>query len=137
LFATTAILARPHVTQDALSLLEPLTQDTSPVVRQGAFIAQALVMLQQPNTHPKIDATRKLFQKVIADKHEDVSAKFGAIYAQGILEAGALLSWLVCGCFIFHCLEWVYLLLPLPPHPCSQAAGTPPSLWLVTTATWT
>eukprot|EP00048_Salpingoeca_helianthica_P022316 m.17581 g.17581 ORF g.17581 m.17581 type:complete len:928 (-) comp7164_c0_seq1:44-2827(-) len=74
--------------KDALSLLDALAQDSSSIVRQGAFIAQALVMLQQPNTHPKIDATRKLFQKVIADKHEDMVAKFGAIFAQGILEAG-------------------------------------------------
>lgn len=74
--------------KDALSLIETLTQDSSSIVRQGAFIAQALIMLQQPNTHPKIEATRKLFQKVIADKHEDIAAKFGAIFAQGILEAG-------------------------------------------------
>ena len=90
-----------------------MTQDSSAMVRQGALVALALVMIQQPNHHPKVclqspfsprlctqlffplsltlkaESTRKLFQKVAADKHEDMLAKFGAIYAQGIMEAGA------------------------------------------------
>lgn len=31
---------------------------------------------------------REYFAKVIADKHEDGLAKFGAIIAQGIIDAG-------------------------------------------------
>ena len=31
---------------------------------------------------------RDLYAKVIGDKHEDVMAKFGAILAQGIIDAG-------------------------------------------------
>merc|ERR1711915_1043868 len=31
---------------------------------------------------------RALYTKVISDKHEDVMAKFGAILAQGIIDAG-------------------------------------------------
>lgn len=31
---------------------------------------------------------RQLYSKVINDKHDDVMAKFGAILAQGILDAG-------------------------------------------------
>jgi 26S proteasome regulatory subunit N2 len=31
---------------------------------------------------------RALYAKVIVDKHEDVMAKFGAILAQGIIDAG-------------------------------------------------
>lgn len=31
---------------------------------------------------------RQLYAKVINDKHDDVMAKFGAILAQGILDAG-------------------------------------------------
>lgn len=31
---------------------------------------------------------RQLYTKVISDKHEDVMAKFGAILAQGIIDAG-------------------------------------------------
>lgn len=31
---------------------------------------------------------REMYAKTIADKHEDVMAKFGCILAQGILDAG-------------------------------------------------
>ena len=31
---------------------------------------------------------RELYARVISDKHEDVMAKFGAILAQGIIDAG-------------------------------------------------
>ena len=35
---------------------------------------------------------RNLYSKVIADKHDDVMAKFGAIMAQGIIDAGKFFS---------------------------------------------
>ena len=31
---------------------------------------------------------RQMYSKVIADKHEDVMAKFGSILAQGIIDGG-------------------------------------------------
>lgn len=65
-----------------------MTTDSVPFVRQGALVALALIMMQAPNSHPKAESTRKLYAKVIADKHEDVLAKMGAIYAQGLMEAG-------------------------------------------------
>merc|ERR1711874_118348 len=37
---------------------------------------------------PKVKDFRALYAKVISDKHEDVMAKFGAILAQGIIDAG-------------------------------------------------
>ena len=37
---------------------------------------------------PQMKHFRELYAKVIADKHEDVMAKFGAIMAQGIIDAG-------------------------------------------------
>lgn len=74
--------------KEAIALIEPMLQDTSNFVRQGALIALALIMVQQPNSHPKSDSIRQVFVKVIADKHEDPLAKFGAIYAQGIIESG-------------------------------------------------
>lgn len=36
---------------------------------------------------------RALYAKVIVDKHEDVMAKFGAILAQGIIDAGKCLKY--------------------------------------------
>jgi 26S proteasome regulatory subunit N2 len=44
----------PFLPQDALSLLETMTQDSSPIVRQGALVATALVMMNQPVHHPKV-----------------------------------------------------------------------------------
>ena len=38
----------------------------------------------------KVKTFRELYSKTISDKHEDVMAKFGAILAQGILDAGKL-----------------------------------------------
>jgi len=36
----------------------------------------------------QVNQFRQLYAKVINDKHDDVMAKFGAILAQGILDAG-------------------------------------------------
>ncbi|KAG1171516.1 hypothetical protein G6F70_002255 [Rhizopus microsporus] len=74
---------------DALELLEPMTKDPVDFVRQGAFISQAMILIQQTeNTNPKVAAVRKMYEKVIGDKHEDPMAKFGAVLAQGIIDAG-------------------------------------------------
>ena len=75
--------------KEALGLLEPLTNDPVNFVRQGALIASALVIIQQTEaTCPKMKDFRQLYNKVITDKHEDSIAKFGAILAQGIIDAG-------------------------------------------------
>ena len=75
--------------KEAVALLEPMTNDPVNYVRQGALIASALVLIQQTEvTCPKVKDFRALYSKVISDKHEDVMAKFGAILAQGIIDAG-------------------------------------------------
>ncbi|KAI9517328.1 26S proteasome non-ATPase regulatory subunit 1, partial [Dissostichus eleginoides] len=75
--------------KEAINLLEPMTNDPVNYVRQGALIASALIMVQQTEvTCPKVNQFRQLYSKVINDKHDDVMAKFGAILAQGILDAG-------------------------------------------------
>ncbi|XP_072428502.1 26S proteasome non-ATPase regulatory subunit 1 [Chiloscyllium punctatum] len=75
--------------KDAINLLEPMTNDPVNYVRQGALIASALLLIQQTEiTCPKVSQFRQLYAKVINDKHDDVMAKFGAILAQGILDAG-------------------------------------------------
>lgn len=74
---------------DALELLEPMTKDPVDFVRQGAFMSQAMILIQQTeNTNPKVASVRKLYEKIISDKHEDPMAKFGAVLAQGIIDAG-------------------------------------------------
>merc|ERR1711910_218474 len=55
----------------------------------GALIASAMILVQQTEqTCSKVKDFRALYAKVISDKHEDVMAKFGAILAQGIIDAG-------------------------------------------------
>merc|ERR1712168_24916 len=75
--------------KEALGLIEPMKNDPTNYVRQGALIASAMVLVQQTEvTCPKVKEFRALYAKVISDKHEDVMAKFGAILAQGIIDAG-------------------------------------------------
>merc|ERR1719357_1637599 len=75
--------------KEALGLIEPMKNDPTNYVRQGALIASAMILVQQTEqTCPKVKDFRALYQKVITDKHEDVMAKFGAILAQGIIDSG-------------------------------------------------
>lgn len=56
---------------------------------QGALIALALVYMQHSEVQsPKSAEVRKLLEKIIGDKHEDVMTKFGAVLASGIIDAG-------------------------------------------------
>ncbi|MDP2434246.1 MAG: HEAT repeat domain-containing protein, partial [archaeon] len=73
----------------ALDLLEPMTRDDKDFVRQGAFIAISMVLLQTSAAdEPAVTKFRALFQERIAYKHEPLMAKFGAILASGIIDAG-------------------------------------------------
>merc|ERR1719429_186997 len=75
--------------KEAIALIEPMTNDPVNYVRQGALIASALILVQHTEqTCPKVKEFRTMYAKVISDKHEDVMAKFGAILAQGIIDAG-------------------------------------------------
>lgn len=75
--------------KEAIALLDPMTNDPVNFVRQGALIASAMILIQQTeSTCPRVKDFRALYAKVIVDKHEDVMAKFGAILAQGIIDAG-------------------------------------------------
>ncbi|WPG97257.1 26S proteasome regulatory subunit rpn2 [Acrodontium crateriforme] len=74
---------------EAIDLLEPMTKDSVDFVRQGAFIALAMIMVQQNDAmNPKVSAIRKQLQKAVADRHEDAMAKFGCALALGIIDAG-------------------------------------------------
>merc|ERR1712226_1510541 len=75
--------------KEAIALIEPMTNDPVNYVRQGALIASALILVQHTEqTCPKVKEFRTMYAKVISEKHEDVMAKFGAILAQGIIDAG-------------------------------------------------
>eukprot|EP01137_Pigoraptor_chileana_P000786 Opistho-2@37491 len=75
--------------REAVAILEPMASDAVSFVRQGALIALAMVLVQQNDTqNPKAGAVRRLYEKVLKDKHEDSMARFGAIIGQGIIDAG-------------------------------------------------
>lgn len=76
--------------REAIALLEPMAKfDPVNFVRQGALMASAMILIQQTDqTCPKVTFFRQLYTQVITNKHEDVMAKYGAILAQGIIDAG-------------------------------------------------
>jgi len=73
----------------AIELLWKLTKDSVDFVRQGAFIALAMVLIQRSEMQePKVKEFRETTEKIVADKHEDSMTKFGCIIAIGIINAG-------------------------------------------------
>merc|ERR1719352_1428493 len=74
---------------DAHNMLQPLMSDASDFVRQGAIISLGLLYMQtSPGKTERVKEFRDKLQKVIGDKHEDVMTRFGAILANGIMDAG-------------------------------------------------
>lgn len=75
--------------EDAIDLLEPMMKDSVDFVRQGAYIAMAMVLVETNEAmNPKVREIRKQFQKTVGDRHEDAMAKFGCAIALGIIDAG-------------------------------------------------
>lgn len=66
---------------EAQSVLEPLLKDSVDFVRQGALLALALVLMQQPES--RLESFRAHLEKTLADKHEEVMCRMGAIMATG------------------------------------------------------
>ncbi|KAI9894905.1 MAG: proteasome regulatory particle base subunit [Vezdaea aestivalis] len=74
---------------EAIDLLEPMVKDPTDFVRQGAWIAMAMILIQHNEAmNPKIALIRKALLKTIANRHEDAMAKFGCALALGIIDAG-------------------------------------------------
>ena len=75
--------------KEALELLEPLALDRVDFVRQGALIAQSMVLMQLNEVQePKVADFRKHLQKTWSTRNEEVMCKLGAILSAGILDAG-------------------------------------------------
>ncbi|KIY63518.1 26S proteasome regulatory complex, non-ATPase subcomplex, Rpn2/Psmd1 subunit [Cylindrobasidium torrendii FP15055 ss-10] len=75
--------------QDAVEILEPMTKDSVDFVRQGAFVALGMILVEQSEAAaPSLASTRALYSKVVSDKHEDPVARFGAAMGQGLIDAG-------------------------------------------------
>ena len=66
-----------------------MCKDPVDFVRQGACISLAMILQQQNEVlNPRLGAVRKIFEKIISDKHEDPMAKMGGALAQGLIDAG-------------------------------------------------
>jgi 26S proteasome regulatory subunit N2 len=74
---------------EAHNMLQPMMSDASDFVRQGSIIAMGLLYMQtSPGKTERVKEFRDKLKKVIGDKHEDVMTRFGAILANGIMDAG-------------------------------------------------
>jgi 26S proteasome regulatory subunit N2 len=75
--------------QTAIDLVKPLCKDLTEFVRQGAYVSLGFI-LQQVSDAASNEAgpTRRLLASVAANKYEDANARFGAILAQGLIDAG-------------------------------------------------
>ncbi|OAF68430.1 26S proteasome regulatory subunit RPN2 [Intoshia linei] len=83
------ISAAGVIAKEPLSIVERLSNDSAPYVRQSALIAMSMMMIQHnESTCPKLNTFRDHLMKVIRDSHEEPIVKFGAIMAYGILDAG-------------------------------------------------
>ncbi|KAG6885847.1 hypothetical protein C0993_008810 [Termitomyces sp. T159_Od127] len=83
------LLSESYNPHDAIEILEPMTKDGVDFVRQGAFIALGMILVQQSEaSSPSLASTRALYNKVVSDKHEDPMARFGAAIGQGFIDAG-------------------------------------------------
>lgn len=75
--------------QAAVDILEPLAQDQSDFVRQGALLALGMVLQQEAvGRNPKVKTVRELFMSVIGDRVKPTMTKTGAILGAGIIDAG-------------------------------------------------
>lgn len=72
-----------------LEILNNLSCDKVAFVRQGAFIALALIFIQVSETkEPEVKKINELYDQIIKTKHEDALSKMGAILGLGIINAG-------------------------------------------------
>ena len=79
--------------QEALDLLTPMLDDPVDFVRQGALLALSLVLMQESAKKSEEAKTlREKCMEILTDpvksKHQPTMAKFGALMACGILDAG-------------------------------------------------
>mmetsp|Transcript_36568 Transcript_36568/g.53685 ORF Transcript_36568/g.53685 Transcript_36568/m.53685 type:complete len:895 (+) Transcript_36568:216-2900(+) len=75
---------------ESVALLEPMLEDMTDFVRQGAIIGTSMIYMQQSDScnNKKIKAFREKLVSITGDKHMSTLTKMGAIVATGIMDAG-------------------------------------------------
>lgn len=115
--------------REAVALLEAMAGDSVDFVRQGVYIALALVQLQQPEA--RVEPLRKRLAKAVADKHEETMARMGAAIATGACASSCLflpLPPLISSLpgSNFYCCALQTLISPLSSLSTSASLFTPP-----------
>jgi 26S proteasome regulatory subunit N2 len=75
---------------DSIAMLEPMLDDMTDYVRQGALIGTAMIYMQQSDTcnRRKIKSFRERLMSIVTEKHQSTLTKMGSILAIGIIDAG-------------------------------------------------
>jgi 26S proteasome regulatory subunit N2 len=75
---------------ESLALLEPMLDDMTDYVRQGALMGTAMIYMQQSDmsNSKKIRSFRERITSIVSDKHQSTLTKMGAILSKGIIDAG-------------------------------------------------
>ena len=75
---------------EAVSLLEPMMEDMTDYVRQGALLGTSMVYMQQSDgcNGRKIKSFRERMANMLRDKHQSTLTKMGAILGTGVLDVG-------------------------------------------------
>ena len=84
---------------ESVAMLEPMLDDMTDYVRQGALIGTAMLYMQQSDTSNgrKIRSFRERLSSIISEKHQSTLTKMGAILSSGIIDAGGRNCSLVLG----------------------------------------
>lgn len=73
---------------ESISLLEPMLDDMTDFVRQGALLGTAMIYMQRSDSCKKIKSFREKLLTTIGDKHQTTLTKMGAILSTGLIDAG-------------------------------------------------
>lgn len=75
---------------ESIAMLEPMLDDMTDYVRQGALIGTAMLYMQQSDScnGRKIRSFRERLSSIISEKHQSTLTKMGAILSTGVIDAG-------------------------------------------------
>ena len=72
----------------AIEILEPMLEDLTDFVRQGALIGTSMICMEQSDANKTVKKFREKLVSMTSDKHQAPLTKMGAIMGQGIIDAG-------------------------------------------------
>jgi len=75
---------------ESIAMIEPMLDDMTDYVRQGALIGTAMIYMQQSDTcnNRKIKSFREKLYSLVGEKHQSTLTKMGAILSIGIIDSG-------------------------------------------------